>query len=153
MFPEAEDNIRITSHGAGGINLEGFSQDSQEKAEAALRAGANWIRVVQGKLKAIPVYQELPDPMTDEELLPFWRKRSDTGNMPDSLFDTLTELNEVPEHSSASLSVQSLCGYFYTDERYKQEAAKLCSYGFECLRSRRDKDARFWEIWYLPGLW
>ena len=54
---------------------------------------------------------------------------------------------------SPSITIQGLCGYNYTEENYKWNAEKLESYGFQCLRSRRGTDAKFWELWFLPGLW
>ena len=29
----------------------------------------------------------------------------------------------------------------------------MTRWGFDCLRSKRGKKGRFWEIWYLPGFW
>lgn len=39
------------------------------------------------------------------------------------------------------------------DGKYAKRAALLEEAGFECLRSRRGKDGRIWEHWYLPGKW
>lgn len=52
-----------------------------------------------------------------------------------------------------SIFVEHLCGYNYTPERATAEMEKLTAWGFECLRSPRGKEGRYWELWYLPGLW
>jgi hypothetical protein len=54
---------------------------------------------------------------------------------------------------SPSFMISHLCGHYYTKEGYKREADKLESYGFSCMRSRRGENGRFWENWYLPGVW
>lgn len=40
-----------------------------------------------------------------------------------------------------------------TPENYVRESEKLTSYGFIQLRSKREEDGGYWEIWYLPGVW
>lgn len=45
-----------------------------------------------------------------------------------------------------------MCGYGYTKDRYKVEVGKLESWGFECCRSRRGDNGKFWELWFLPYL-
>jgi hypothetical protein len=46
---------------------------------------------------------------------------------------------------------QHLCGYEYTPERYSRAAAWMESAGFRCMRSPREPDGKYWEVWYLPG--
>ena len=52
----------------------------------------------------------------------------------------------------AHITIQSLCAHRYSVESYAEESGKLLGYGFIQLRSRRGKDACFWELWYLPGV-
>ena len=54
------------------------------------------------------------------------------------------------KYSSPSIYISGLCAYSYTKESYVKEARKLQSYGFECMRSRRESDGKYWETWYLP---
>lgn len=146
-----EENIRVTQRGGNNhsITIEGFSSENLERMTAAMSTGAYFVKVEQGKLTAIPAWEELPKPAEDSTMLPFWRKY--TGGSQPQLFDEYQHSNE--QGFSPSISIQHLCGLYYTEEGYKREAEKLESYGFQCLRSRRAVDASFWEIWFLPGLW
>jgi hypothetical protein len=143
--------IRLVSHGgtSGDIHLTGFPREDLEKMLAAMTAGAYYVKVVKGELIAVPIWEELPKPTEDKEMLPFWRKPAEIIHP--AIYDEYTLSNE--KVYSSSISIQHLCGYNYSEEGYKGEAQKLESYGFECLRSRRDAGARFWEIWFLSGLW
>ncbi len=149
---EKVPEIRVTSHGGseGQISLTGFQPNELEKMLAAM-SGAYWIRVdsEKGRLITIPKYEATPTPVSDEEMLPFWRKHSDVKQI--HLFDDY-EFSKEKGHSP-SISIQSLCGYYYTKENYKRTAENLERWGFECLRSRRGEDGKFWEVWFLPGLW
>lgn len=55
--------------------------------------------------------------------------------------------------SSGGIIVRHLSGYDFDPERYKIVAAELESWGFQCLRSSRGADGKFWEMWFLPGPW
>ncbi|OHA92163.1 MAG: hypothetical protein A3J09_01580 [Candidatus Zambryskibacteria bacterium RIFCSPLOWO2_02_FULL_51_21] len=133
--------------GVGGVTLSGIPADLFEKVEGAT-FGQYWMTVKDGKLVFSPTREPLPNPVTDEEMLPFWRRRSERqGHLREMLFD--------PEERSDSPSfmVNSLCGYDYTPESYHTNAGLLESYGFVCMRSQRGEDGKFWETWYLPGAW
>ena len=147
---EEKTGVHLTSYGAGGLGVKGIPQELQEQVEAVFRSGASWMRVVDGNIELLPAFKATPKPYEDGELLPFWRKASPAEK---SVSYTLFDLDKLEDHSSPSIYIQSLCGYYYTAARYKATAEKLESYGFECLRSRRGKDGRYWEVWYLPGLW
>jgi len=152
METEVQEKIRITSTGRGSensISLTGFSKENLEKMIASMTAGTLYVRVEEGKLFSIPAKEELPKPAEDASMLPFWRRH--TGATQPEMFDEYQHSKE--KGYSQSISIQHLCGYNYTPERYAETAEKLESYGFECLRSRRGSDAKFWEIWFLPGLW
>jgi len=148
---KTEEKIRVTSHGGreGSISLSGFSKENLEKMLAAMNVGAYYVRVKDGKLESTPIWEKLPSPTEDKEMLPFWRKHS--GPTQVVLFDEYQHSKE--KGHSPSITIQSLCGYYYTPESYKENAENLESYGFECLRSRRGGDARYSEIWRLSGLW
>lgn len=151
MNTAQEEKIRVTSHGGydGSISLTGFSKEGLEKMLASMQSGAYYVQVKNGKLIAVPTWEEIPRPTEDKTMTPFWRRHTDSKQ---------PELFDEYEHSkqkgmSPSISIQHLCGYNYTERGYIWEAEKLESYGFQCLRSRRGGDAKFWEIWFLPGLW
>ena len=60
---------------------------------------------------------------------------------------------KVPDHGSPSITIQHLCGYYWTERAYKTTALRLESWGFACCRSKRGLDGSYWEIWWLSGLW
>lgn len=143
--------LKVSAYGNDHITISGISTEDRERVEGCLKSGAYWLRVCDGKLEIVPSWEQLPDPVQDEEMLPFWRKQTKSEvrqNQP-----RLFEIERLYEHSSPSISIQHLCGYGYSPERYKTYATKLESYGFECMRSRRGLDGKYWEIWFLPGLW
>jgi hypothetical protein len=111
--------------------------------------GYQWISVEGGRLVSYRRFDELPSPVTDPLMAPFWR-RPTPGKT--EIQHQIFASDDWPT-PSPHFSIQSLCGYGYSPERYATEAAKLERYGFQCLRSRRSEDGRYWEIWYLPGDW
>jgi hypothetical protein len=151
VLSETEEKIRIGSYGSGQIQITGISPEDQDTIMSSIRGGANWIRVLDGKLISVPCYKDLPDPIEDREMLPFWRE------VPESEIPKLqmefTEFQNLNEHQSPSIIIQSLCGYNYSEENYKVQAKRLESFGFEIMRSRRKEDFSYWEAWFLPGLW
>ncbi|HLP44061.1 MAG TPA: hypothetical protein VK145_02170 [Candidatus Nanoarchaeia archaeon] len=146
-------NVSITStqwagsHGAGHITLGNLTTEEVQTVEGAVH-GAQWIRVVNGRIVSHSCYEPLPDPIRDEEMHPFWRKptAAERGDS-ETLFDTECRLN----HSSPHFMIQHLGAYNNTPENYRRQAEKLESWGFEVMRSRRSREGKFWEIWYLPG--
>ncbi len=146
---ETESNPRITSWGRDSMTISGILEEDQERVTACLQAGAYWIRVRDGKLEIVESWEKLPDPINDEKMLPFWRKPTEAETTQLELF----EMGMVGEHDSPSISIQHLCGYDYSPENYRMQTEKLESYGFECLRSRRGLDGKYWEVWFLSGLW
>ena len=51
-----------------------------------------------------------------------------------------------------SIYIQHPQGYD-GDNRYRETTKKLEEAGFIRLRSEKDKEGKYWEIWYLPGPW
>ncbi|MEI7452344.1 MAG: hypothetical protein WCK37_04060 [Candidatus Falkowbacteria bacterium] len=143
--------IRVSSHGNGELTITGLSQEEIEKIYGAINFGNSYIKVEDGQLKTVPKFKDLPGPIADKSMLPFWRQASEEEMAQGTLFNNA--IFEKEDYRSPSIIIQSLCGYFYTPEKYQLYAKKLESYGFECLRSRRDPNAKFLEFWYLPGLW
>lgn len=141
-----EKGIRIESSGSGSLSIGNLRPEEVESLEGAMH-NHYWVTVTDGRLETVCRKLDIPGPAEDEEMLPFWRRQV-PGNYQLELFKVI-----VPRHSPPSIIIQSLCGYNYTPENYKRTAELLESYGFECLRSRRGKDAKYWEMWFLPGLW
>ena len=146
------DDIRVPEHGNGYLKVVGLSEESLEKLKAALKHGAYFVKVEDGKLIAISTFEELPSPIKDESMLPFWREAMKEERSQLSLLNNISFFN-ISEHSDPSIIIKNLCAFEYTKEKYEYYGELLESYGFECLRSRRDADFQYWEHWYLPGLW
>jgi hypothetical protein len=139
--------IRLSSRVGGRITIDGLDSKELEKLEGAMH-GHQWISVSHlGRLRAIPTFKELPGPVDDEMMQPFWRPAEPGVETQLELFP----LEPLPDYSIPSIIIQSLCGYGYTPERYTAEAAKLQLWGFECLRSRRDGAGQFHELWLLSS--
>ncbi len=111
---------------------------------------------IGGEMEARDKYKPLPDQVDDPMIPPRWQvqppaKYGGTTKRPVKM--RLAEhLDPDDGWHSPSIIIQHLCGYYNTPENYAIEAARLQSLGFECLRSRRDDDGKFWELWLLPFL-
>ncbi len=140
------DGIQVASRGAGGFSLRNVSPEETDKLEA-MALGHAWCMVVNGRLQSQSRWEPLPKPAADETMMPFWQ--------PMIPGPTQMEFREVPGPmgSDAGIIIEHVCGHNYTPENYQAETAKLEEFGFECLRSRRGPDGRYWEMWYLPGPW
>lgn len=95
-----------------------------------------------------PRFQPLPDPVTDPIIAPHWSMQYDRPHKVQEFPSTL----KADGHFSASYNVSHLCGYHWSPDQYEKAAKKLESFGFECLRSKRGRDGKYWEVWHLPGL-
>lgn len=130
------------------VDIGGLVDGEREAIEGALN-GHYWITVRDGRIQKIPA-RETPLSEVDEGMLPFWRA---FDQKQEGLQLKLVEFEPIKEGYSPAIFIQSLCGYNYTPATYRHDAAVLEEYGFICMRSRRSEDGRYWEIWYLPGLW
>lgn len=117
--------------------------------------GASWLRTTEdGRFESVDRFEPLPAPGEDPCLPPCWYRRTNTSG---KVIIEYARIPDIPEEDGpalgarAQITIQHLCGY--NNVPYEYEAGKLQSYGFECLRSRRDEAARFFEIWFLPGFW
>lgn len=144
-----EEKVRVASYGAGSITLTGLSPESIELVQGAV-LGANYISFKDKKLISVPAWKELPSPTEDKEMIPFWR----TATVEEKSELKVSEINFEPlsEHSGPAVTISNLGGPNESPEKYQQYAKMLESYGFDCLRSRRGLDAKYWELWYLPCL-
>lgn len=158
---EELSDITVPSYGGPhndrSIRITHLSEDEHEKMLGAFKSkeGTYWVRIRNGRLESRPHFIELPSPVYDDEMLPFWRKPTQKEvklSLKKYKRIPFKEENDEELHLMASIFIRSLCGYYYSPENYKFNAEKLTSFGFECLRSRRGDDGKFWEIWQLPFL-
>lgn len=153
--------IRIPSRGGTSgrnghyLNIEGLTEKESERVFASMLAGHHWVRRGEdGRLQHVPSYEELPGPVTDDQMLPFWRQPTEGETRQADLFGFDESTEAALKHASPSIYITSLCGYHYSAVNYQREAAKLTEWGFVCMRSPRDPDSgRYWEAWYLSGVW
>jgi hypothetical protein len=146
----SEEKVRISEYGQGHLKIEGLTDEESERLKGAI-SGQWWAAGNgDGRLHFSPTREPVPSPAADNEMIPFWRTCASGGS---SVQMELLDLERMRPVFSPSIAISGLCGYYFTPEKYKEEAAKLESWGFSCLRSRRGDDGKFWEVWYLPGLW
>lgn len=146
--------ISVPSYGGDSITVKGLQPDEVDKLTASMRGGHHWVkRGDDGRLETTPSYEPRPEPTEDLDMAPWWPNREEIGNVQIEMFSP-PELADRLKYASPSISIQHLCGYSYTPENYRRYAHLLESYGFECMRSRRDSaSGQYWEVWFLPGLW
>ena len=142
---------RSSGRGSNSIEINGLTQEEADQLLSAVR-GLSWFKVEEGRLKASPCHLPLPDPVYDEQMLPFWRQFSNTQVQGEFLEKVFEDMNDDVIYMPHFM-IQSLCGYDYTPENYARESEKLLSYGFIQTRSKRGEDGGYWELWYLPGVW
>jgi hypothetical protein len=161
MGTEADQRVKITSttrsaqhYWGSQVTLSHLTADELNAVEAMM-LGLCWLRVTDdGRIERKDRFDEEPRPENDPMIPPSWYERTDwTGRVKIEYARTpdLPEEAKPTEGCCARITVQHLCGYNKTP--YKYEAGKMQSFGFECLRSRRGRDGRFWEVWFLPGFY
>ncbi len=152
------DGSSRSQNGPCRIGITGLTAAEFASVESAL-LGVTWVRVVEGRMQAAPAKLPLPDPTADLLMTPHWSgdREHDWLGQPE-----ITRTRNVREFDKASNCSASILIHGITaavsnpkerDSYYVASANKLESWGFECMRSRRGKDGRFWELWYLPGLY
>lgn len=142
--------IRLSSYGAGKITVDGLTDEDIKRIRAAGH-GLSWVMVKDGKLLTHSALLPPPDPIHDDEMLPFWSRP--TAEEKENLEKFEFEKLDPRFYCGRQITIQHLCGYSYTKENYRREAFKLESYGFSQMRSQRGIDGGFWEVWFLPGLY
>ncbi len=141
------EKIRVSMTSSDRIEIGGLNQEEVQTLQSMVLGGHWCIVTPDGRLQSQSRWEPLPAPAQDETMMPFWQPM-----IPGSAQTELQGI-EMPLGAQASLVIEHVCGYHYTPENYRSEVEKLKGFGFECLRSRRGPDARFWEIWRLAGLW
>ena len=144
--------VRVTgsSSNRGGehsLTITGSEEDI-EKLRSAIR-GTSWFGIENGNAVTHSRFSPLPDPIEDPEMHPFWSlpTAEEKANLERFTFEELDPRGIY----SASIIIQSLCGYNYSKENYRRQAHLLESYGMIQMRSPRGIDGGYWELWYLPG--
>lgn len=141
------EKIKVSMTGPERIEIGNLKRDEVENLEGMV-LGHRWCIITpEGRLRTQSRWEPLPAPAEDETMMPFWQ--------PMIPGPTQMEFREVPVPlgSQAGIIIEHVCGYNYTPENYRAETAKLEEFGFECLRSRRGPDGRYWEQWHLSGSW
>jgi hypothetical protein len=129
--------------------------------------GAKWIGTEDGQLWGANRFQPIPSPIEDPMVPPKWMAKVpaiDQGTK-EEILEAMTNAKRFAVKMPSmviddvepgegwhypAFTVQHLCGYCWTKERYAQQARLFTSWGFECCRSRRASNGRFYELWYLP---
>ncbi len=147
---EQNGKIHLVPSKNGSVELEGLTNIELVIIRGMI-AGGQWVTIKDGRLRSRAMYERLPLPVPDKELLPFWSnpesEQSGKSQIQMEFFSQAQYQSHCP-----SFYIQGLHGHGYNPEEYRRQAATLESYGFECLRSRRTHDGGYSEIWYLPGL-
>lgn len=150
------------SYGDSTITIAGTKEECDLVRSMLL--GVRWLRCSKtGEAQTVESYDEIPPPGEDPDIPPQWTvKVPPVGQATEADLEKATRerikmsVNVGPMHlPDASWHYPS----FYLTHpaagggSYREEARKLFAFGFECLRSRRGADGKFWEVWYLPGKW
>lgn len=144
--------MRITSHSNKQITIAGT--EAEMDALQKMVAGLGYVACGR---EGMPLFAEryeaatpLPDPVCAAHFSPAGPSAAKYTAEGLKHRDALKGLTD---EGCLSLYVEHLCGYDYTPENYAREAAKMAEFGFVCMRSPRGSDGRYWEAWFLPGLW
>lgn len=130
----------------GEIRIENLLDHECDMLTAMIN-GLCRVECIEGRLVRRDLYEELPAPGEDPLIAPHWKS---TGE-PKLVQVTVPDADRG--NTFPSISIQSVCGYYWTPEKYAEAVETLGKWGFRCLRSRRESDGTYLEIWYLPGLW
>lgn len=145
-----------------------FECDREElDALRAMALGVSWVSnsPESKRLLRCNSFNDVPSPVDDPQIPPKWDVRKpvpklgqctqedieqavrEAASMPRPRLNVAPEIDPTEGWHSPSFYVSS-AGARGGD--YKRVAKELTSWGFECMRSRRGPDGRFWEAWYLP---
>lgn len=142
--------VQYSDAHTGLVTLCGLNEGDIDKIREIINGGNYYFTVIEGGAVFIPRFQQLPDPVLDEKMYPYWRHPLAHETAQAEFVNCAIE--DFGEHDSPAIYISHLCAYSYTPEKYKEYAERLNSYGFECMRSQRGRDGKFWEVWYLPFL-
>lgn len=147
--------VSAKSDGYGNrIEFQNLTKEEMETIQRNFGAGGGWLRIQDGRLEERANYNDLPKPTDDPYMAGFWggewRKPMEipTGPFPPKIY----EFEEIREFCFPSIMIQSVCGYDWTPQNYASNVERLESFGFCCMRSRRSREGKYWEAWFLPSL-
>jgi len=130
------------------VTFEG-DESEIESLMKALTAGNVWIRRLEdGTIVEHPAFRALT--LTDDDAISNHFQNIKSYFIDSSVKRLNRKKKDDSEFHDPSIYVQHIAGY-HGD--YRKSANLMESVGFECLRSRRGKDGKYWEMWYLPGAW
>lgn len=141
--------IRWTSKGGpdGRIELAGLTPKELEAVEAFL-AGTSYVRCINGRLHAYKTHEPLPRPEEDPLIGPHWRNTGEPkvwGGIPSG--EGWHSPGIIITGLGAGLSPDG-----FGNQEAERNQALVESFGFDCLRSRRGDDGKYWEQWVLHFL-
>lgn len=125
------DNKR-SLEAASHVKIDNLTVREVEAVEGMV-SGENYLRCVDGRLHAYSARQPLPDPIDDPIVGPHWERSPEPkiGHKPPG------EGWHMP-----TVTVHSLLDN-------GESAARLDDWGFVCMRSRRSRDGKYWEQWWI----
>lgn len=130
------------------IEIAGLTPEEATKLDEAITVGTLWVRKGRdGELQFSPAHLPVPDPVEDDLMHPFWRPFvPGNGAIQLEMFDE----ERLRSSCLPTIIVQHVGAGDDLKGSYARNAAKLRSYGFECMRSRREEEnGRFIEMWTL----
>ncbi|CAN5705027.1 hypothetical protein BH11PAT2_BH11PAT2_05910 [soil metagenome] len=153
MDTETQEPVSIPRYSSGRNASITFSNLTAEEAEKlrGMVTGHWWARGNSGRIE-FAHGMETPAAPIEDVMLPQWRRPSDDEQEIEYQLELLDPDCNL-QNRSPSILIQALCGYGYTPDGYKSNAAALERFGFACMRSRRGDDGHYWEIWFLPGFY
>lgn len=134
--------------GKNSITISNLTDADYESLEA-MTLGSCWVRRGEnGRVERRDRYEDLPPCEPDENLIPFWKNTTKGSG---GFRSAIRQIEFDGERSlwSPSIFIQHVGA---GGGNYKETSNRLDRYGFACMRSRRGPNSRYWEVWYLPGL-
>lgn len=128
----------------GEIVLRGLTPPELEAIEGCL-IGTSYIRCIDGRLWAYDVYEALPSPEADSLIGPHWGATGEPklwGGLPDG----------EGWHSPGLIITALGAGCGDSRSRRQRNIEIATEFGFQCLRSQRGRDGKYWEQWVLHFL-
>ena len=141
---DTRPKVRISQQGGGGreqnsfsITLTDLTKAESDAIEAAVH-GHSYIRIVDGRVWAYDANKPLPKPEEDPIMVRYWDRAGE-------ITEVLNGSSTVNGWHSPDIYISHLLG-----KDVQRDMSLLESYGFFCMRSRREQSAGYWEIWRLP---
>ena len=143
------DPIRVSSNGFSktdySISLSKLTKGERDAVEAMVM-GHNYITCFNGRLYAFHVHDKLPGPFDDPIESPWW---SSGGEVKEHGGKRSTD----GWHSPSIIISHVGAGSLGNPSEPKRSYRILTDCGFDCMRSKRKGDGRYWEQWVLHGLY